>query len=146
MSVKAKLFEKIDYNYYHRVHRWLIKTVGHAKFCNFCHAKNKKYEWALLKGKDYDFKEENFVQLCIPCHRKYDQTDDSRRRISTGNMINKPWLYKPIKSISPNGVVVSYKSIMEASKISCVLRTSISNCLSMKSMSAGGMKWEYINE
>jgi hypothetical protein len=35
-----------------------------------------RYEWALLKGKMMERKRENFIQLCMSCHRKYDSVSN----------------------------------------------------------------------
>lgn len=72
---------------YNNVHYLIRKTYGKADHCEFCNIKGaKKYEWALLKGKDIEFKRENFIQLCKSCHSKYDnaQTNfkNSRKNIS----------------------------------------------------------------
>ena len=60
---------------YHGLHTWLIKKFGKALCCENpkCeHKPTKRYEWSLLKGKEYERKRENFWQLCVSCHRKYD--------------------------------------------------------------------------
>ena len=62
-------------------HKWLYKTFGKAGKCeNFtsqflefpCKNTSKRFEWALLDGKKYERKIENFKELCHSCHKKYD--------------------------------------------------------------------------
>jgi len=71
---------------YHGIHVWLHKNFGKANKCEnekcfYPRMGSKKflrkpyrYEWALLKGKEYKRIRSNFIQLCIACHRKYDST------------------------------------------------------------------------
>lgn len=63
-------------NFYRDLHKWLEYHYGKATKCEKCNKKGKGREihWALLKGKEYERKRENFIQLCIICHGKYDDT------------------------------------------------------------------------
>jgi len=57
------------------IHIWLKKFFKKTHICEFCKekkTKGRKTEWAKLKGKKYERKRENFIELCCPCHRKYD--------------------------------------------------------------------------
>lgn len=70
---------------YHAIHKWLVKKFGKASKCenlNCTYPKRTKnrsilrlpkgFHWALLHGKKYVHKRENFIMLCNSCHRKYD--------------------------------------------------------------------------
>lgn len=59
---------------YYGLHTWMRKTFGKANKCelNSIH-KSWRYEWALIKGKTYERKRENFIMLCLNCHRSYDK-------------------------------------------------------------------------
>lgn len=59
---------------YAGIHRWLVQKFGKAQKCENpeCLQRGKTYEWARLKGKQYERKRENFWQLCHSCHKKYD--------------------------------------------------------------------------
>jgi len=64
---------------YHGIHKRL-----HKKRLNICRncGKEGKTEWANISG---EYKsEEDFVELCISCHRKMDMTEETRRKISRG--------------------------------------------------------------
>ena len=66
------------------IHQWLRKNYGKPcicenKDCVYPRKGAKKillkpfrFEWALIKGKEMKRKRENFIQLCLACHRKYD--------------------------------------------------------------------------
>lgn len=56
------------------VHYWLRTNFGNPKSCEICKTtnENKKYDWALLKGKKYERVESNFIRLCRKCHVRYD--------------------------------------------------------------------------
>jgi hypothetical protein len=59
---------------YDAIHFWLKKEFGKANKCEYPNCKKLKqvFEWAKLKGKNYERKRENFWMLCVNCHRKYD--------------------------------------------------------------------------
>lgn len=65
---------KITKNKYQHIHEWLKRIYGKANKCDNvnCQKKSERYEWALLREKNYDYNRENFHQLCRPCHSKYD--------------------------------------------------------------------------
>src|SRR5437879_3938997 len=66
---------------YYAIHDWLRRYYRKADRCEnpLCEGKSKIYHWALLKGKEYDHKRENFWKLCLPCHRKYHPGNKSRK-------------------------------------------------------------------
>jgi len=61
---------------YRRIHHWLRREYGNADYCEKeeCLGKSTTYDWALKKGKIYEYKRENFFQLCRSCHMLYDGT------------------------------------------------------------------------
>jgi hypothetical protein len=60
---------------YGTVHLWINQNFGKADRCEnkLCKNKSKKYHWAKLKDKVYEFKRENFIMLCASCHYYYDE-------------------------------------------------------------------------
>lgn len=60
---------------YWGIHKWLVKQFGNANKCERkqCYKRNFIYQWALRKGKNYERKRENFIQLCKSCHSIYDR-------------------------------------------------------------------------
>jgi len=68
---------------YEAIHIWLSSNYGSPKKCNFCGEIGKKIkagkktrwtiEWAVKKGCKCERKRENFICLCIKCHRSYDE-------------------------------------------------------------------------
>ena len=62
---------------YTNLHAWLSKQYGKPVLCEKCGIKGRKakywtIQWALIKGKRYIRKRENFWGLCVSCHHKYD--------------------------------------------------------------------------
>lgn len=58
------------------IHIWLRKNFIKKRMCEFCGFKSThplKIDWALIKGKEYQRKRENFMELCRSCHAKYDR-------------------------------------------------------------------------
>jgi len=60
---------------YQAIHVWLRNTFGKANKCEClnCPKISKNYEWALIDGKKYERKRENFIMMDKSCHRKYDK-------------------------------------------------------------------------
>ena len=72
---------------YGNIHTWLKNNYGKASKCENkdCTYKSpKRYEWALIKGKQHKKDRDNYMQLCPSCHRKYDLTAQIRENISKG--------------------------------------------------------------
>lgn len=67
--------DKIGYS---GIHMWLRSEYGKANTCESeiigieCRNNTSRYHWAKLRGKRYERKRENFIQLCNSCHRIYD--------------------------------------------------------------------------
>lgn len=71
-NLKSEVLLNLDYA---NIHYWLHKTFGKAIKCeniNCPHKDYHRYEWCKRRELKYDFKRENFIQLCAKCHRKYD--------------------------------------------------------------------------
>lgn len=69
---------------YKAVHYYLLKNFGKASKCEnpTCLRSSTRYEWAKRKGKAYECKRENFIQLCKQCHNNYDRTPVTQLRKS----------------------------------------------------------------
>lgn len=76
------------------IHRWLNYHYGRADHCEnvTCEGKGKKFDWALIRGKDYKRLRSVFKQLCRSCHVKYDMTPERRKKI--GDNSRKAWAEK----------------------------------------------------
>lgn len=71
---RKKEFEKRKSSYA-AIHLWIRKYYKKKGKCEHCNDKSKKrYEWALIKGKKYNKNINNYVELCVRCHRIYDGT------------------------------------------------------------------------
>ena len=62
---------------YQAIHSWLRANYGRANKCEAenCPSISKNYEWILIKGKKYERKRENFMQMDKSCHRIYDRVN-----------------------------------------------------------------------
>ncbi len=58
---------------YAAVHAWIRKEFGSADHCenSKCEGKETEYEWSNKSGK-YLRDRKDWQQLCVPCHRKFD--------------------------------------------------------------------------
>lgn len=56
------------------VHYWIRHNYGSADRCQGedCRKISNKFDYALIDGKAYERKRENFLMLCKSCHRRYD--------------------------------------------------------------------------
>lgn len=133
---------------YWRVHSWLYRHYGKANHCDFCKQPLRKYEWALKKDHTCDFNRDNYYQLCKFCHRKYDVTDEFRRRnsermkkdvsynfthSSQGRTRGASYSAIKIYSIDLDGIMEFFDSIAEVKdKYPYIKHTNaISRCLDM---------------
>ena len=80
---------------YNKIHRWLNKLFGKANKCENpeCLHKSTTFQWAKLKGCEYERKRENFWMLCQSCHSKYDKKkfyvdDITKKKIGDKNKIS----------------------------------------------------------
>ena len=68
---------------YMGIHRWLIKTFGHATHCEECGVVGKRInnkwniDYALIRGMRYERKRENFKMLCNKHHVQYDRLQNN---------------------------------------------------------------------
>ncbi len=71
---KREEMRSIKRKEYVNIHLWLRKEYGKANKCEMesCDEKSKRFSWALKRGKKYEKKRNNFIQLCHSCHKKYD--------------------------------------------------------------------------
>lgn len=69
--------------YYGSVHKWLYYWYGKANRCDNpnCPKACKYFSWALKKGREYEHNRDNFIQLCLSCHAKYDFTEKIRKHL-----------------------------------------------------------------
>lgn len=66
------------------LHGKLKKKFGKADRCEMpdCKSVNPKYfNWALRKGHAYSSNKEDYIKMCISCHRKYDFNEDIRVKL-----------------------------------------------------------------
>ena len=74
---------------YNSLHWWIRRELGSANKCENpkCRNESEWFVWALIKGKNYDRKKENFMQLCRKCHFDYDLTDEWKQKFNEGRLL-----------------------------------------------------------
>ena len=73
------------------VHQWLARHFKKDK-CEEC-GTTKVLDWALIKGKKYLHKRENFKVLCRSHHLKYDYTKQRKKKV-IDKVLSKRWARK----------------------------------------------------
>jgi len=171
-----------DRNKYNKIHYWLRKNFGKASQCvsKDCMKTSTSYHWALKKGKEYSTDRNNFIELCVSCHIKYDFTEERRekmRSVATGRHftpetrkkmsnslknrvmsdstrmkmsksrkgVPKPNNRIAVEYTDENGKVHRFDSGLQASAITGVHGSSISDSARNHIKTAGGYKWRYSN-
>lgn len=88
-----------DANYLN-VHQWLHRHHGKASCCEnpTCPKINTFYQWAKRKGYAYERKRENFMQMCISCHGRYDRNVLDRTECIRGHSLQGENVYIDKKS------------------------------------------------
>lgn len=56
---------------YAAVHMWVRRVKGKPSKCKHCGASERKLHWANIDHK-YKRNPDDFIPLCVPCHRRYD--------------------------------------------------------------------------
>jgi len=135
---------------YNAVHKWLIRRFGKATKCENPACKSKKpkrFEWALIKGMEYEQKRENFIMLCPSCHRKYDITEAVKQMLrGERKSKNRAEPIKAIRQITVSGEVVQdFAGIKEANEITGINLRSIHNVISGRAKTAGGYIFQPLN-
>lgn len=72
-AVGAAVFGwKGDKASYYAKHLWMNYHFGKPSECEHCKTNvNRMYHWANISG-EYHRKREDWLRLCVPCHKKYD--------------------------------------------------------------------------
>ena len=59
---------------YSALHEWVIKKLGQPSKCKHCNQDDlsgREIHWA-NKSKEYKRDLDDWIRLCVPCHKKYD--------------------------------------------------------------------------
>ena len=68
------------------LHKWVAKYLGRERKCTFCGTTEaKRYEWA-NKSRKYFRRLDDWVRLCVKCHRRY---DDNGKKAATTRRLRK---------------------------------------------------------
>lgn len=149
--MNRQTIKDVGRKHYGNIHRWLAYHYPKKKLCDHCSKTDcKGYDYALIHGRYYEKKRDNFLELCKRCHNIYDgnqagkihalRTEADRKRASRNTC-------KPIAKYSKDGEFIkAYQSIKSAAKQNKVLHSSIRNSISGLSKSAGGFKWVLITK
>lgn len=75
-------FWKGDAVGYHGIHIWIRKQRGRPSYCEHCQKTDEaaKYQWANKSGQ-YKRDVNDWLRLCLSCHKKYDLTEKQSNRI-----------------------------------------------------------------
>jgi len=124
-------------------HMWIRRNWPKTGICERCH-KEAKTDWSNNSGKYLREDRSDWEELCRSCHVKKDDTqyrrEQSRKRL-VGNTLRR----KLVKQFDKNGNLITvHKSIIHAAQKLGIYDSSIHNCLSGRSKSAGGYIWKYI--
>lgn len=128
-QIKGQGLKLSDPKLYGQIHDFLRRKFIKKGVCEHCKERGRKrYEVALIQGRNYSFNLNDYIELCVPCHRKYDFTDQMRLNYQKAQSGRTPWnkglngaetrTNKPVAKINPvdNSIVKIYNSILEASK------------------------------
>lgn len=129
-------------NKYTKVHRWVSKILGRDSFCESCGTEeDRRYEWANISG-EYKEEVEDWLRMCVPCHRKFDMTDEWKHNMSIVRKGRILGYQRTVTQYNLKGDIVStYPSVANASRMTGIVRTAISNALIGLSKTAGGYSW-----
>lgn len=67
---------------YVSLHTWVYRHKGKPKKCIHCGTTSAKIQWA-NKSHEYKRDLDDWIELCISCHRKYDLLPNGKKRRDT---------------------------------------------------------------
>lgn len=164
MRKKAKKPRSLRGGGYYAIHKWLAKNYGKADICDnpYCKGKSKTFQWAKLKGYEYEYKRENFMRMCAKCHRNYDDTQERIDRMTKtktgkkhteehkakirasckGTNIGNKHSAKKVIQLDKDGVFIKvWDCISDAAKYFNTSNGNIYSVLEGKTKTAKGFKW-----
>lgn len=64
------------------IHQWLKANYGQPRVCELgnCTRQSIAYDWALKTGMTYKKDRNCFMRLCRSCHRRYDLTEEKKKK------------------------------------------------------------------
>ena len=131
-----------DHPLYGYVHTWLClqhNLKGSGKCCKHCGRKEgtgMRLEWALIHGLTYAKDIRHFIVLCASCHRKYDTTDATRKKMSNTrkgvpNLLNR----RSVARIKEGKIDRVFPFISQAAKYSNVAAIACVNAYQVHRLS-----------
>jgi len=128
---------------YGAIHIYLRKEYGKADHCEFCNSKiAKRFEWALKSGLRYSININDYLQLCPSCHRKYDETEERKLKISISHKGKKTGernsASKKVIDILTNNI---YTTISEAAITLNIKRSTLSMMLTNKNKNKTNIRY-----
>ena len=92
---------------YRRLHTWLRETYGSATRCEnpLCDRTSSKFQYAKIKEKEYERNIENFIQLCVKCHSRYDNHGEKVKLALMGRPHSKERIIRIRR-----GIIKSFKN------------------------------------
>lgn len=139
---------------YARCHAAIRRKHGSASKCenpDCTHQNPKRFEWALRKGHQYSPNIQDYIQLCVSCHRKYDFTESQRSAMSRSSPKIRPWhqgsLHEKAKQIDQfdrNGnFIKTWDSINLCATTLGIHNPNIISCLKGRISQTGGFTFKY---
>lgn len=147
----------IKTKHYTKVHAYLGRKFGKASRCDNrdCQFKHpKRFEWALIKGREYSKNLTDYMQLCVSCHRKYDFTESQRSKMSAARA-GREFIHlrgkgnpksKPVIQCDLQGKEIKiWESINLCATTTGILKQGILNCLYGKMNQTKGFTFRWYN-
>lgn len=137
-TARRKPDAESSYSAIHMHIRYHNKKSGICVLCG----KTAKTEWAKKTESEYTRNIDDYLELCIPCHKRYDFTEQTRENMRKGHTgIKHPSKNQPVRA-TKDGVSTDYPSVKEAGAALGITPQTISDVLSKHRNSAHGYKFE----
>lgn len=101
---------------YRKIHNYLNYNFSKTNKCSNvdCEGNCYRYEWALIKGREYSYDINDYIELCTKCHRVYDLTgrkvSKSTREKMSKAQNKRNWSFvKSAKYVSREEAVKMYR-------------------------------------
>lgn len=125
---------------YRVIHKFILYRYGRAPLCIWDDSHTGRFEWANVTGV-YTKELDNYLPMCVSCHRKFDYTEQMRDEFRSRIVGNHYAPRVKVAQYKDGQLIMVHESINQASIITNNSAGNISECVSGKRSHAGGYQW-----
>jgi len=128
--------------HYRMIHSYIWRNWGNPRFCSQClTTSERRYEWANV-SEVYTKDIEDYLPMCVPCHRSFDYSDNQRKLSSDRLKKNKIAVRGKVAQYSNGKLVKIHESLTSAARSVGVNSSTLSEYFKKDWNHVGGYQWK----